>query len=164
MKKILIPLMVLTMVLSFNSFVFGGVNTGETKMDGQTEKAAVSQLKSDFSANRIEILDLKSELLSLHADIKTAIMELRDSDEDISEEKLAAIKDSLQIIKEDRAALRQLVNEDFKPLLADYKSAMEERDFSNAKENLERLIDLQEERIELLQNTSDDMKTLLSIL
>lgn len=123
--------------------------------DLQSQRAAIEQ-------NRLQIVQLKAEMLKLHGEATAHIQQLRKSGTKLTPEQLAALKQAANTLKTNRTLLRQSVGE-IKVETQSVKSARKDQNLEQMKASLEKIAVIQTERIQILQKGIADIQKILAI-
>jgi hypothetical protein len=164
MRKLLALLLAINIITCCSCFVYADdTQTGKGQKNPEA-RAEIMELKTEFLNNRIDILDLKTEILTKSSEVKSAIVALKESDTEISAEKLEAIKQGMQEVKSDRGQIKEINTTQLKPVLEEFKSAMESRDFATAKSSITEAIQIQETKIAAFEQVLTDLDSVLQLV
>lgn len=152
------------MLLNLNYVVFADEVQDQAKQQKQEIKTELANMKADFINNKNTIENLKDEITANSSEVKAAITLLKDSDNQISKEKIEQIKQNNDILKSDKMKLRETKSSQQSALIEKYKDAMKSRDFTTAKSCLQEVIKIQEIKIQILEQISSDMSNILGTI
>lgn len=164
MKRIITLIMVISIALSFNFTAFADEALNGTKQQNQEIKTELAAMKTEFLNNKDDILNLKTKIAASSSEVKAAIASLKENDSQISEEEIENIKQKIEVLKSDKIKLRKNDSSQMNPLIEEFKTAMKSRDFTTAKSCLEKVIDIQESKIQIFSQIESDMNDILEII
>jgi len=131
----------------------------------QTGKQWAQELKPLFDqvrTNKVEILKLRGQLESTRGQINAKINELRQQKDTLNDEQIARLKECLQVLKDDKTDIKGLLG-DTRQDISNLRAGKKSQDIEQAKASLENIIKAQQERIDLLNKTIDDMQKVLAV-
>lgn len=120
----------------------------------------IRQLVSQVAANQKEILLLKADALRKYSEAKAKIKKIMDSPEDLSAEQLAQLKNTLDLLKQDKKAIMENKIQTDAAFVA-LRKAKKERAYEKARLALTSIIKNQEEGRDALKKAIIDLDAIL---
>jgi len=173
--KTLAAVLTLICFLFSSSVVFAAQgNTVQDKVQDKVQERAEqrSQVRTWFQElkplfeqvrkNNVEIIRLRNELAQTRSQAGEKIKELREQKDTLTEEQVAELKQYLQVIKGDKQEIKDELGNIHKEVLK-LRLAKKDGQIDQAKEILQGIIDQQQQRIELLKKTIEDLKDISEV-
>jgi len=137
---------------------------GQGSLNGQQEKAQMKrnwnqELKESFqqvNKNNVEIIRLRNQLAQTRRQVDQTIKALREQEEPLTEEQLQELRQQLQIIKQDKVEIKEEIGNIHKEVVR-LRVAKKGEQIDSAREILQEIMNRQQERIELLKKTIEDL-------
>lgn len=170
MKRILAIVLTMGLLLSggtalaANNSVAQGV---KTQVMGSTawkeHKAELQALTGTVKQNRQEIVRLRDDAREKLKQVKAVLQELKKDSNSLNEDKIARIKETLTLIRDDRVNITGTVGKIFEQKL-DLRVSKRNRDWQGVLDSIKGIIDVQQERIDTLKKLNADLDALLADL
>lgn len=133
-------------------------NITQTVNDYKARLAEIAPLLQQVRANRTEILRLKADARDAYTKAKTHIKELIKNKDNLTDDQIQSIKNSLNLIKQDKQALGDTLG-DIAQELPSLRNARKDRNIDEAKNSLNSIIAVQNTRITELKKIIEDLIT-----
>lgn len=179
MKKIMTSVLILVFLLGMGSLAYAGQNTDnaakKNTVFAQKQEAVKQKIqgmgafKAEYQEQIAEIRQNRTETMQLRAEAREAykaavqhIKDLKADPDQLTEEQIAALKEakeSLQQLKKQFANSKGGVAAEVKAM----KAARKEKNPEEIKASLDKIIEIQHERMEIIQQGIDEMKGILEI-
>ncbi|WP_418790871.1 hypothetical protein [Phosphitispora sp. TUW77] len=171
MKKIISAILALLM-LAFGTIAYAaqgngqyGIGNGQDKeiRDSGQSRNMMRERAQLARANQSELTELKDEIRDKMRQIKNELKKLRRDPEALTEEKIAEIREKLELLRDDRAQLAGtygLIRKETVRLRL-HKRTM---NYAGASQSFDSICEIQEERIKALKALSSDLDELLELL
>lgn len=162
MKK-LIALIMLTALLLTGTMVYAE-EASNTDKDTSAKINVFKDLKEELKpiletirSNRTEIVELRQEATALFKESKKKVKELLKSKDDLSPVQIEAIKQSVDILVDDKKLMVETKGDIFKESI-DLRIAKRNRNIEAYKDALDNIISIQNTRIDTLNKVIEDLK------
>jgi Spy/CpxP family protein refolding chaperone len=176
MKKtaVIIAIIVGICLVLNSAVVFAADNTKagnlEQKVDKLQQKAQnlknwndqIRPLLEQTRTNRADILKLRSDLLNNRSQVKSKIEALRQQKDSLTDEQVAQLKACLEAIKADKTDMKNTIGSVHNQLVT-FRAARTDRDIDKAKAALQQVLNIQQQRIDLLNKGIADLQKVLSV-
>ena len=177
-KKVATSLLIMIFLLGMGTLAYAGTDTGNTAtnkaaaleqkkealqqkiQNRQTLKADIQPLLDQIKANRAKILQLRAEAAEARTAATQHIKDLKA--DNLTDAQIAALKQAKESLKQARTDLSDTKGE-IKNEMVTMKAARKEQNEDQVKTSLNKIIAIQQNRMELIQNCIDDMKQIQAI-
>lgn len=141
-----------------------GVRAQNIQQKVQAAKGWSQELKPLFDqvrTNRLEILKVKNELLSLQGEARAKVRELREQKDSLTDEQLQQLKEVLKVFKADKGELKAMIGKIHVQTL-ELRIEKREKDVDQGKDCLNAIIALQKQKIDALIKSVADLKNFIN--
>ena len=135
----------------------------ENKQNLAQYKGTIKSKKAIIKENNATLDSLRKEVSEKRATIKSLISDVKENKKQLSKDDLSKIKAQVQVIKNQTAALASTKGT-IKQALETMKNAIKNKSYQEAIAQLDKIISIQNTRIDGLKKLSTDMDTLISLL
>ncbi|MDR3543956.1 MAG: hypothetical protein P4L69_23810 [Desulfosporosinus sp.] len=125
-------------------------------------KAAIAPLQEKIRTNRTDVLSQKAIVSAAYTKAKAHIKELSKNKDSLTPTQIEAIKESLNVIKQDKESLASTIGEIQKETL-DLRTAKREKNFEEVSNSFNNIITVQNTRIEDLKKIIDDLNKAVAL-
>jgi len=135
----------------------------ENKQNLKQYKATIAAKKQTIKQNHEIIVSLRKEVSEKRATIKSLINDVKQNKKQLSKDDLSKIKTQVQVIKDQTAALvatKGTIKQAFETIKEDVKN----KNYQDAIAQFDKIISIQNTRIDGLKKLNADMDTLISLL
>lgn len=130
--------------------------------DYKAKLAELTPLLQTIRSNRTQTLSLRANARDAYTTAKNHIKELIKNKDSLTSEQIQAIKDSLNVLKQDKQALGDTVG-DIANELPDLRAARKDRNIEQVKNSLNKIISVQNTRITELQKVINDLNKIANL-
>ena len=169
MKKIVSIILLSTVFLTGNIAFAQGSTLSNVKSkitqpvaDNKAKLAEIAPLQEKLRTNRTKILSQKAEARDAYNKAKSHIKELIKNKDNLTPEQIESLKETLKVIQQDKQSLAGTIGEIQKETL-DLRVAKREKNFEEVINSLNRIITVQNTRIEDLQRIIADLNKAASM-
>lgn len=163
MKKIVSIILLSAILLTGNiAFVQGSTlftaknNLTQAMADYKARLVEIAPLQEKIRTNRTEVVTLKASVSTAYNKAKVHIKGLLKNKDNLTPTQIESIKESLNVIKQDKESLAGTIGKIQKETL-ELKTARSENNFAEVTNSLNSIITVQNTRIEDLQRIIDDL-------
>lgn len=180
MKKIITSLLIMIFLLGMATIAYAGTTAGNTitdkkalleqkiaarqqrVADRQAFKDEIQPMITEIKANRTKIQQLRSEARDAHTNAMQHMKDLKAKSDQLSDAQIAELKQVKDALKQTKLDLADTKG-DIQTEIQTIKEARQEQNADQAKESLNKIIAIQQNRMELIQNSIDEMNQILEI-
>lgn len=169
MKKLLAVILALVMLASTGVAYAAGTNRGnaaekrQVSADVQAQKAKLKELAAAIKDNHTQIQNLRTEVSNKIKQVRVRVKELKKDPAGLNNEKITESSEKLSLVRGDKAELANtwgLIAEQGLKL----KMLKRSKDFAGAEAAFNNIINVQKQRIDMLNKANADLDALISIM
>ena len=169
MKKIISVMLLSALLLTGNvtyaqaaTLSSAKTNITQSVSDYKAKLAELTPLLQTIRSNRTQIIELRANARNAYNKAKSHIKDLKQNKENLTSEQIQAIKDSLNVLKQDKQVLGDTMG-DIAHELPDLRTARRDKNIEKVKSSLNTFIGVQNTRITELQKIIDDLNKISNL-
>ena len=161
MKKIISIFCICMMFLSAFQIAYAG--SDKVKSDVLI-KEEVTALNDQIKQNKDELFNLREKMSNVTISIQSKVAKLSSDKTAITQAKATDLKTVISIVKSSKKCLRDFKSDGLKQCLSAAKTARENKEFEQARDYMNKALELQEKRKQTLNAVISDLNTAEQLL